>query len=263
MIKKIEKENNEILDYIGNDYAKCLYLYLDYNKYGILNKNIKFWIQFDCNNNISSIILLYYNGMHVYSKNHNIIYDEIIKLINKEKPSVICGEKYIIKELHEYYNNCEEEYGFIRELKNISEIYNNKDVITNISENDFIGITNLILNNEIGQDYTYDNLLEQIVTRYDEGYGRNYILKDNNVIVSHAGTGAESKNIGILNYVVTDKKYRGKGYAKKITGKVCYDLIKEGKTVYLINYTEESTLLYDKLGFKPIVEIGKLSFKNI
>ena len=36
------------------------------------------------------------------------------------------------------------------------------------------------------------------------------------------------------------------------------NLLDEGKKVYLINYTDESTGLYDKLGFEVSCEIGKL-----
>ena len=60
---------------------------------------------------------------------------------------------------------------------------------------------------------------------------------------------------------MTDEIYRGKGLATKVCSKLCNDLIDEGKKIYLINYTNESTGLYDKLGFKVLCDWGKL-YKN-
>ena len=69
---------------------------------------------------------------------------------------------------------------------------------------------------------------------------------------------AEIDEIAVLSNVITNPSYRGKGLATIVCSKLCNDLIDEGKKVYLINYTEESTGLYDKLGFEISCEIGKL-----
>lgn len=262
MIKKITKESNELVDYIGDNYSKCLYLYLDYVKYGLTNENINFWTQYNKNDEIISIILMYYNGMHIYSKNKDIKYDEIVDLINEQKPSVICAEKFIIKNLSSLFKDYEVEYGNVRELNKIDFSFDSNEVIIDVSQNDLENIAKLILSDEMGNGYTYDNLLEQIITRRKEKYGRNYILKSDGIIVAHAGTGAEDDKVAIVNYVITKKEYRGKGYAKKILRKLCFDLINEGKRIFLINYSQESTILYDKLGFIAVEEIGKLNKVN-
>ena len=62
----------------------------------------------------------------------------------------------------------------------------------------------------------------------------------------------------MLAYVITDPEYRGKGLARKVCEKVCKDVIDEGKKVYLINYSKESTALYDKIGFKICAEWAKM-----
>ena len=44
MFKRVNQENVKLIkEYIGNDYDKCLYLYLDFLKYGLDNDNLKFW----------------------------------------------------------------------------------------------------------------------------------------------------------------------------------------------------------------------------
>ena len=45
MLKRVEKKDIKLIkDYIGTEYYKCLYLYLDFLKYGLDNENLKFWL---------------------------------------------------------------------------------------------------------------------------------------------------------------------------------------------------------------------------
>lgn len=261
MIKKINDANNTIIRYIGKNYNECLYLYLDYLKYGLSNKNINIWEQI-IDGKCVCIILKYFTGMHIFSKNKDLVYDEVIDLIKKEKPTIICSEEKIISSLQKKINNYVVEFGWIRKLSIIDKKYDNNEVITEIDKKDFKGITSLIMEDEMGNSYSFDGLLEQLVLRNEEKYSRNYIIKNEKEIISHAATGAEFNNLSVLSYVITNKKYRGKGYAVKVVGKLCYDLIKEGKEVYLVNYSDESTKLYDKLGFKISANIGKLVLKE-
>ncbi len=258
MLKRLKKDSHHILEYIGDDYSKCLYLYLDYIKYGVNNSNIKIWIQENENSCITSIILMYYTGMHIFSKNKDCDYNEIKELIIKENPSPICAEKDIIVALTNMGLDYKQEYGWVRVLDKIEFSTDSFDVYK-AKENDLEELTKLIYrDNDINNSYTFDDLYKQILARNKEKYGRNYIIKKDGIIVSHAGTGAENDKVSVLNYVMTDPLYRGQGLATKVVGKLCFDLIKEGKKIYLVNYTEESTRLYDKLGFKVCCEIGKL-----
>ena len=261
MIKKCVEENeNEILEYIGENYNKCLYLYLDFIKYGLNNPNVNVYLQKEkeC---IKSIILTYYTGMHIFARNTDFNISEIVELIKEKNPSMICGEKRTINALEKDLQDYDPEYGWVRELSAIEKV-DDSNIIKN-SKEDFESITNLLLSDEdIGGSYTFDNMLSQIIERNKEGYGRNYVIKDGNKVISHAGTGAENEKVAILSYVITDSNYRHQGLAKKLCNSVCYDLIKEGKKVYLINYTNESTALYDKLGFKICCDWGKL-YKNV
>ena len=42
MIIQCNKDNiSQVFEYIGDDYEKCLYMYIDFVKYGIENENFK------------------------------------------------------------------------------------------------------------------------------------------------------------------------------------------------------------------------------
>ena len=258
MIKQITEDNPYLVSYIGEDYNKCLYLYLNYKKYGIENENIKIWIQKNEKNEITALVLMYYTGMHIFSKENDCDFNELRQLILKEKPTIICSEKSIIGNLNNDLNEYKCQYGWVRELNSLDESYNDKSVCVAKLE-DFKEIAELIYNDkETGSIYDYDVLLSQLENRYKEKYARNYFAREDGKIVSHAATGAENSELGVVSYVITHKDYRRKGLAKKTVGKLCYDLINENKKVYLINYSYESTELYDRIGFEVSCEIGKL-----
>lgn len=258
MFKRVEKEDEDLIkQYIGTDYDKCLYLYLDFIKYGLSNNNLKFWLDVE-NDEITCVILKYYSGMHIFSKNHDCDFEEICKLILEEDPSIICAEKFLIETLFNLFKDSQyiAEYGWVRVLSKHYDCENS--LVERASEEDFIEISNLIVNDHMGEFYDLNELVSQIKEREDDNYGRNYIIKENDKIVSNASTNAEIENIAVLSNVITDKECRGRGLATKVCSKLCNDLIDEGKSIYLINYTDESTGLYDKLGFKISCEIGKL-----
>lgn len=258
MFKRVQTgEEHKIKEYIGTEYDKCLYLYLDFVKYGLNNENLKFW--FDAKDNeIKCVILKYYSGMHIFSKNRDCDYDEISKLIKEETPSVICAEKYLIEKLSDMLKETEyeAEYGWVRVLSEKFPYENS--MVEKATEKDFKEISKLIINDHMGEFYELDELIAQMKEREEDGFSRNYIIKDGEKIISNASTTAEIEEIAVLSNVITDPSYRGKGLATTVCSKLCNDLIEEGKKIYLINYTEESTGLYDKLGFEISCEIGKL-----
>lgn len=254
---------DEIINYIGNDYNRCLYLYLDLEKYGLENKNVKVWVQRDVCSNISAVILQYYTGMHIFSKDYNYNTKELCYLINESNPSIICAEKKIIQDIFYEIKNDEYEieFGWIRKLKKLHNY--GRDGVILATKEDFKKIAKLLYqDDDIGSSYNLDNLQKQMYERNKEGFVRNYVIKDGNEVICHAGTGAENKKVALLNYVITAPNYRKKGLAKKICSALCEDLIKSNKDVYLVNYSKESTDLYDKIGFEISCEWGKL-FKNL
>lgn len=262
MIKKIENQNNNILDYIGQDYGKCLYLYLDYLKYGLDNPNVKVWTQLDNNDDIDAVILMYYNGMHIYSKLKNCNYEEITKLILEFNPSIICSEKEIINNLEKRIE-YKAKYGWVRELIELDKISNQEDVKVAYNDREFEEIAKLISTDPtLMSSNNLNTLANQIKERNKEKFSRNYYISLDSKIVSHVATGAENQNISIITSVITDVNYRCRGLANKCMQKICYDLVNEGKKVYLINYTQESGYLYEKLGFKVLCEYGELYLEN-
>lgn len=260
MIKKCvtEEDKNLILEYIDKNYSKCLYLYMDLKKYFNSNPNVKAWLFLE-NDKITGAILEYYTGMHIYSKEVDFDLKEVANLIQEENPSILCGEKKTIDYLSNSLKEFKYENGWVRILPKLEETSNSSVKIEKAKYEDFDEIAELLLEDEdIGASYTKEILKEQLIQRNQEGYGKNYIVRDMDRIIAHIGNGAEFENISMINYVIVKNEYRGKGIATAMCYDFCKLLQSEGKDIFLINYSKESIGLYNKIGFKIDCEWAKL-----
>ena len=248
--------NFDLLKYIGSNYYKCLYLYMDYKKYGINDNKIKVFYQM-VGNEVKLVMLNYSTSLHIYSKDLECDYKELINFINKNKYKAIFGQKEIIEKIAIILKQYKSEYGYIRRFN--PKIATNDDSVISANESNFEEIIKLIMMDEdISSIYTEQDLLNQLKERYSQKFSRNYVIKHDKKIVGHICTNGEIDKFAIIALLVVHPNYRRKGIASRLIKKIAYDLNKEGKEAYLVNYSNESSNLYEKLGFEIILEYGKL-----
>ena len=261
MIVKCDNSWKErIEEFIGNDYPACLYLYLDFKKYGFEVDYVTIWVQIDKDEHINCVILKYHTGMHIYSKILNFEVDEVIKLIKEESPDMICGRGDIIKFLaqEEEMTGYESEFGYIGQCEHV-ESFPPRYSTEKAEKSDFPQIVQLLYYDEgIGASYDLEELGNQMYERNSQGFVRNYIIRKQGEPVCHVCTGAEFGNIAIVSGVVTDLAVRGKGYASSLLSYICKELLEEGKDVYTVYYTNEARNLHHKVGFIDYCAFGKL-----
>ena len=106
------------------------------------------------------------------------------------------------------------------------------------------------------------NKKNQLLTRLEEGMGRNYILKRDGEIIHHAATYAELDNLAVISGVITREDWRGKGVGTLAVRKLCYDLLKEGKKPCLFYYTKQAAMFYKKIGFEEGTGWAKLVLRK-
>lgn len=255
-----EKNKHLILDYIGKDYGKCLYVYIDLCKYSLDdNENFFSWIQYDNNNNITAIVTEYYKGIQVYSRDLNLNAEELVEFIKSKNPPIVLGIKEVIDKLKPHMNGYEEELGTVGRVKEIKYEPNPRAYSAPIEE--LKEIVTIVANDEgIGKPYGFDSLYKQYKERKEENFGRNVVLRDEetNEIICHAGTYAELPELAVVGGVITSEKYRGKGYSKESLAALCKMLLDEGKDVFSFYYIPSATKMHVGVGFEKIGDWAKL-----
>ncbi len=258
MIKCGIENRDEILGYIGKDYGKCLYLYVDLMKYGFDNPNVNLWLQKDDNDSNIALILQYYTGMHIFSRDGNLKPDEIIALIEERKPSMVCGMHETLAELGEI-PEYEIEVGHVAHLANAEEVISAECL--KASREDIRGIANLMADDEaLGKPYEGDALYNQLIERYDQNFGRSFFIRndEDGKIIATASTYAEEAGVAVMSGVMVHPDYRGQGLAGKVIRALCTDLHEDGFDVFSYYYIPEAERMHLRTGFEPIGEWAKL-----
>lgn len=262
IIKCINSQEKEIKDYIGTEYGKCLYLYIDLVKYGCDSEFTKVWKVLG-NNGINMVMLAYHSALHMYSFAMDFNEEEIVQFIRERNPSIICASKSIIERLKPFLvdDGYEYEYGHIGKKTNV--IQPKEGVKVERAQSDIEQIAKLLYeDDDIGASYTFDDLVSQIRERLSQGFVRSFVIKQDAKVVAHLGTGAEIDKLCTICYVITDPNYRGKGLSSALFCYACQQLESEGKEIFSVYYPENSRRLHHKMGFVDYCEFGKL-YKTI
>lgn len=250
-----EYKLDEIIQFLAARRSSCLYAYLDLLKYGLENEDVTAWA--DTYDGISSVAMRYHNGMHLCADPHTN-YHDLSSLILAERPAVILGERKIIgilsSVLKEYGNPS---YGVVMSVNQLDSY--DKDNIEHADVNDANAIANLIMTDaSIGAGYTTSELVSQITERQKDGYGRNYVIRQNGRIIAHAGTGAEFGGVATIVDVVVDISHRRQGLGRKLVSVLSRDLVQEGMTPYLFCYSGSAQKLYESIGYEVVCEWARM-----
>ena len=257
------EQMNEILSYISEDYPKCLYLYLDLVKYGCHSDTTITWMQTK-DGRITAVMLAYHTALHIFSKEIDFDAKELLDFVIKRNPSIICASAELIKIMEPYLTSK----GFISEFGHIGKYIQNESSSTSCdirlaTKDDIKEIAKLLYDDDdIGSSYTMEDLVRQIEERINDGFVRSYVVKLNNKVVAHLGTGAEIDKFCTISYVITAPEYRGRGISSSLFKYACKQLTSEGKEIYSVYYPENSRRLHHKMGFEDYCEFGKL-YRNI
>lgn len=252
-----DKDIFRMIRYIGGDYSKALYIYLDALRYGINNKEVKSWIQYN-GFEIESVCLKYYTGMHFYSKGSFDNASEYLDILERESPNVICGENRIIQILNYHLKGYSYESGKVARYTGYKSKYDDINIQA-AGRNDYPKMAELLLEDELWAGYTKETLISQMEERILGGYSRSYCLYEGDVLVAQVSTGAEETNIATITYVLTNKEYRGRGIAKKMVAYISEKLENEGFETFLVYYDSRVGNLYKHVGYEDVCDWGKLA----
>ncbi len=256
MFKCNKNNEKEILDYIGNSYGECLYLYVDLLKYGFQNENVNVWIQKN-GTEIKALVLQYYTGVHVFSKDLEFDVVKVVDLLKKIRPSMICGMKWTLDKIKSYFKEYELEVGIVGCLEELNLF--DTDGCYRADEGEIKELAELLAEDEsLGKPYGFELLYKQLLERYHEDFGRNFIYRDNGKIVATASTYAEKGGVAVISGVMVHPEYRGKGLSKNVLSAICSDLKRDGFDVFSYYYIPSATRMHESVGFEAIGEWAKL-----
>lgn len=261
IINCVAADEGRILEYIGDNYSKCLYLYLNLKKYGIGNPMIDVSIQYE-DGKITSVLLNYYSCLHVYSADNSFDAAELGRLIERKGFTMVYCASETAKRIFEQLpvsvlERANVTSGLVGRIENVDKPAHGLAVCA--QKQDFDQIVRLIYSDDdIGRSYKFDELAKQLSDRNNEGYARNIVIKKNDVVIAHACTNAELDGIAVVAELLVHPDFRRQGLASEIWRQLCGDLLESGFEVYSFYYTKESLRLHTKIGFEAVCEWSKI-----
>lgn len=261
IIKCKKSDEGKIISYIGKKYSSCLYLYLNLKKYGVESDVIGVYIQQD-EAKITAVMLKYYLCMHIFSNANDFDTKELASFFCEASCSMIyCTQKtaeLIYAALPKHLKEkATVTTGWVAQIKSVDNLA--KKIAVSAKDSDFDQIVRLIYDDEdIGRSYKFNELAKQLKDRNKEGYARNKVIKNGDLVIAHACTNAECNNIAVVAELLVRKEYRRKGYASEIWRDICGELLAENKEVFSFYYSEESRRLHKHIGFQEVCEWAKV-----
>ncbi len=254
-----ESDKDKIYEYIGRDYGKCLYIFIDLKKYPLDGDVFKAWIQYR-DDDICAVITEYYGGFQIYSKDLDLDAREAAEFFKENGADKIFGAEELIDKLKAYFPDFEQELGIVGQLGTLTDEYYEDAYSAPLEE--LPEIVSIVAEDEgIGKPYGYDSLFTQFSERKQNDFGRNYILRDpenDNRIICHAGTYAELPELAVIGGVISAPEYRGKGYSKGTLAALCKELRDEGKDVFSFFYIPSATRMHYGVGFEKVCNWAKI-----
>ena len=252
MLKKLDKTQvQRVLDYIGDDYVQCFYMYMDIIECGVEDDGLGLWVEEE-NEEIRCVYYRYYDCIHIFSREGCC--SHAMELIEEIQPKVISSSEVIIDELRKQLPEDDYLYELNHIITATKELDGGRELdIKEAVEADVPEIAALMLKADIFSDvYDYEGLCESLTRRLNEKFGRLFLVRDESgKIIATNATNAETDKIAVVGGLVTDPDMRGQGLGRAITASTWNLVRREGKQglAFLITDNEKTISIHRKMGF--------------
>lgn len=218
--------------------------------FGFNNIYQEIWAEVDKNHNYKAVLLRYNTQFYFYSIKEDYDAKGFCKIINSyNEKKQIWGELISITKLLSILTYDKVNFNQFAYLDKLSLIKEDASVIK-ASLEDAEKIYSL--RRTVKEFDNFKTSPASIKAAINSGFSRVYLIKENNKVLASAATTAESKELAMIVSVMTDNKYRNRGYATSCVYKLCKDLINEGKTPCLFYDNPKAKNIYKSLGFEEI-----------
>ena len=263
MIKLTQERVKDVLAYMEDDLPNCLYLYGDIVRYGINDPNMTVWFS-EKDGKINAVVMKYFSGSHVYSKQLDYDLDEVVEKLREIDPDRISSQRLVIEALAPLLRDkYDVEYGTV--FKEVCYRRMRSSVaIERATPEDAGAIAELLMTAEdFAKTYEQRTLAEELANRMRNGIGRSYIIRDGERIVAHSCVSLETDQYMIESMTVVHDDYRPKMYGLLLDSYMINDITEEGKALYGMVVEGPRLEGFIKMGHQPVARYGKLFRRNL
>ncbi len=261
MIAKYNAQNKKMyLEYIGDDWGECPYLYLNFIGLSGISPDVEVFMCMSNNDSICAVMLRYYNALHIFSRESDLDTEEIKSFIAQLNPKIIWINENAFKVLINIFDSYLVHTMPVMACSSSATGVDTSEV-TIASEADLPEIAELMLEEELYKQ-GYENagqIIETFSERMRQCMGISYIVRKDSKLVAHISINAMANGIAVYGALVVSRQFRGQGLAKKVRAKLMEDMA--GKNIIVLDFAiSEATKKIDIAGGgKCVGNVVKLS----
>ena len=260
MLSKADKEDEKLmLEYLWDDIANGLYLYIYILNYGIASGKLQVYLSGRNYEEGPAVVMKYYNSFQIYKHNGELNeteLEDVSRLIQQDKVKMISGQKTVIQQL-EAIEGYKATYGVVYLMDRFRRITDDS-LVKRAVEEDAKDIAMLICEDaDIGGHYDIEGLEEQLKDRMRSNTGRSYIIRNDGKILAHTATYAETGSLAVVGGTIIAEEYRNSGYYMILSNYITGVLNGEGKSVYTFSISDKMIKFHEKMHTR-CGEYGKL-----
>lgn len=247
-----------ILFYLKEDVGNCLYMYIDIKKYGLSHPEMSVWFEGE-GENISLVVMKYYNSISFYSRESTWAEAEVVALIEEYEPASVSAPLSLMEKIFSDIDGYHLSSGWVFEYDKFKDMY--FEGISHGGKEDLREIAQLLCADQgFAAIYEVDNLYTQLLERMETGMGRNLIIRsESGQIVAQIATYAECDGIAITSGMIAHPEHRKSMYGTILESNIVKELKQEEFRVFTFVIEKKRKKLLDALKQKPVGQYGRLT----
>jgi predicted GNAT family acetyltransferase len=254
MIRRLsERDHDKCLELLRPKSAENLFILGDLEAFGYEQEFQKVWGDFDENGRLRAVLLKYKRNFIPYAASGKFDAEGFASIISEDGDfGLLSGLKSVTSRVYPYISR--------RLVKERELHYAKLTGDTAMLKDDYREVKRAGLQDigRIGELYRQIPEFVDVGTEKDretnmkKGVSRTYYIERNGKMVSIASTAAENSLSAMVVGVATLDGYKRQGLASKCIGKLCLDVLAEGKELCLFYDNPEAGRIYQRIGFKEI-----------
>lgn len=257
--RAVSTDLHEMMQFTEETLTEGLYVYLNLRSYGLNNPNIDFWLVRDeLSDVIVGIVMKYYWGVTALSQDDSSVLPYLLDLVAEIMPMTLMGRLDLIEQVNQrlvipYSLNR----GWVYNLSNYRSFSAGIEILRP-SREEMLEVAEFLFAEEDTQSH-YPNpeaLAVQLVERYDNNSGCNFIIREDGIIIAHIGSYAKGFGIGTTAGLYVDAQHRDIPYGTILESYLVDALKEEGLVPYTFIYNPKRAKLLNAVGAKVCCEHG-------
>lgn len=247
-----EKDRDTVLEYLYKESEFNIFPIGDIEAFGFDETFQKVYGEFDDDNQIKSVLLLYRDNLIYYSHEDSLSpdYVDIMKTLDFH---FVGGKESLVELLYPHVSHFEKNSMYFSSVKDYQGKLDSTDVHILTSEEEFEDLYDLLLTIDefsVAKDDKASFVANKIKGKDMSVTVGRYIDGD---LIATASTTAETRKSAMLVGVASKKGYRNQGHASLLVRYlVSYFLLEKKKSLSLFYDNEKAASIYHRLGFKDI-----------